>query len=68
MASISYDGNKAVDYKLNVFAQLELEKLNNLENKIKLESLNEQTDGLSKLLYVNHGVFVRNKKNRHSRF
>ncbi|EJG0764898.1 hypothetical protein NDJ00_13420 [Vibrio parahaemolyticus] len=62
MASISYDGNKAIDYKLNVFAQLELEKLDNIGNKIKLESLNEQTDGLSKLLYVNHGVFVRNKK------
>ncbi|OXX65175.1 hypothetical protein [Vibrio sp. V15_P4S5T153] len=61
MVNISYFGNKAIDYKLNVFAQLELEKLNNLENKIKLESLNEQTDELSRLLHINHNIFVKNK-------
>ncbi|MCX8796014.1 hypothetical protein [Vibrio parahaemolyticus] len=61
MANIQYDGNKAIDYKLYVFAQLELEKLNNPDNKIKLESLNEQTDELSRLLHINHNLFVKNK-------
>ncbi|HDV5593598.1 TPA: hypothetical protein RI785_002316 [Vibrio cholerae] len=61
MNSINYIGNKSVDCKLNIFAQLELDKLNCCGNDDELERLNNETDLLSKLLQENHRVFVKNK-------
>lgn len=61
MSSIKYTGNKKTDYKLNSFAQIEIEKLDNPSEE-KIKALIDKTDDLSRDLAVNDGIFIRSKK------